>query len=254
MASASGNRSLWVTLMWAILIGVAVTALTIMLYARNGALWNIYLAIIPVALAYTVEWIAQATRGQRTLLTWVVLVLLALAWFAFLPNTCYLLTEVRHFFALLDSTGIYSRWRGKHDSGALFFILFEFGYYTVYCGIGLLTFVLAIRPLARVVKGLTRSLWYWSLPFFFLMALGVHLGLVERDNSWDLLHRPDLVGDHILDILKDPLHLGLVLAFALFLGLTYLALDIWIDGFLLRWRQLTHARPAPAPVNSDITE
>ena len=63
--------------------------------------WNVFLAVIPVGLAYTIRLLVNQDGTIRPMLRAPVL-LLWLVWLAFLPNTCYLLTEWRHFLNVVE--------------------------------------------------------------------------------------------------------------------------------------------------------
>ena len=84
-------------------------------FAKTVA-WNAMLATIPVVTAYAVALVARFARktGCRILL----MIPLALVWFVFLPNTCYLLTEWRHFLFIMYVNNLY--WRAETDRSCSF--------------------------------------------------------------------------------------------------------------------------------------
>src|SRR5438552_2277166 len=127
--------------------------------------WNLFLAAVPVILGYALAW-GLAGRGKQRNLPLFVCAPLALAWLAFLPNTCYLLTEWRHL--LFDD-----RWASLLESGhvdryamlwtakwALFFL--------AYSGAGLLLFVLGVRPMERWMRS-AGMFWPIYAPIFFCL-------------------------------------------------------------------------------------
>lgn len=205
--------------------------------------WNLFLAVIPVALAYALAWGLGGRGRQRHLPLWVCLPL-ALGWLAFLPNTCYLLTEWRHL--LFDQ-----RWADLLDSGntdrramlstakwALFFL--------AYSGTGVLLFALAIRPMERRLRTTGRHSLLYAPPFFFLMSLGVYLGLIVRLNSWDIVQRPLYCWQKAMEALVNPTLLVSICVFALILWGTYEAVDLWVEGVtdrLRRWGLLRSSGP-----------
>jgi uncharacterized membrane protein len=82
-----------------------------------------------------------------------------------------------------------------------------------------------------------------------LISLGVYLGLILRLNSWDLVSDPDSVFLPISKIPGNHLLLVVLVVFALFLWGLYEALDIWVDGMLLRWEVIAkrhNGGPSPA--------
>jgi uncharacterized membrane protein len=202
--------------------------------------WNLFLAVIPVVLAFA---IARGARRdmQGGRIRWGLWLPLGLVWLAFLPNSCYLLTEWRHYLETLTQSALFTQARQSRDGRLDFFVVTAF--YLIYSGVGLLAFFLALWPLDR----LTRRRLGWAgaalRPLIFpLCALGVYLGLMSgRFNSWDLVHPHRLAG--LLATTGAALHrpalLGLVLAFGAILWLFYAAFDIWMDG--LAWR-LAHRR------------
>lgn len=192
---------------------------------------NLFLALAPVALAQAIYWLASVR--DKTLLLKIGIGALAAVWLAFLPNTCYLLTEWRHFLRGLDSTDLYLR---SQFNGDMTLLLMKYTvFYFCYSGIGMLMFTLAIRPIARLGKKTGATVWVWGLPLFLMLSVGVYLGLILRYNSWDLATRPGVVWDSMVEILFRPKLSAFIVAFAGFLWLSYAAIDIWIDGFIGRW-------------------
>jgi len=195
-------------------------------------IWNSFLALVPVALAQVI--CRAATVPKKGTALKVSLVLLTLTWLAFLPNTCYLFTEWRHFLARLDASDLYLR--SQQSSGLILRLMIETAAYACYAGFGMLTFVLAIRPIERLARKRFVEVWPLAIPLFILLSVGVYLGLILRFNSWELLTRPMDIGRSVAALAYRPTLSLLIIAFAGFLWLAYIAIDIWIDGFLVRWR------------------
>jgi uncharacterized membrane protein len=202
-----------------------------LIYALRGVLWNIFLAAVPVALGYWAASLAVKSRTKRALYLPFGLVLLA--WLAFLPNTCYLLTEWRHFLTTLDGANLYLR--SQNDRSALVFLAMYTAFYFCYSALGMLAFTLALRPLARIAHHFVPNTWIAGVPMFVLLSLGVYLGLVLRDNTWDILTRPGKVWLDIVNVGGHPFLIAVILGFGLFLWLAYLAIDIWVDAIIIRW-------------------
>ncbi|MBI3947377.1 MAG: DUF1361 domain-containing protein [Armatimonadetes bacterium] len=198
--------------------------------------WNTLLAVIPVAAAYAVAWLA-GRPAKRRLPARALAGALLVVWVAFLPNTCYLLTEWRHFLEWLYQTDLYARWHVGRDSSAMLRLVTYTGFFAAYSLIGMLTFALGIRPIKAVVRRHTRRLWLWAIPFFTLMSLGVYLGLVLRFNSWDLIHRTEQVWMAVATVPYRPVLAGLIIVFGLFLWAAFICIDIWIDGVQCRWQR-----------------
>lgn len=199
-------------------------------------LWNCWLALIPAILGYVVGEVGtRATRAGSALL-WAAFVIVACVWMAFLPNTCYLITEWRHFLDQIDRHHLYER------SGAepqhLFDISLLALFYLFYSGFGVLALTLAVRPVERLVR-----LWRFPFPLlapflFIVLSLGVYLGLVLRFNSWDVVKRPAAVWAAVANIPHHPLLYFAIIVFGFLLWGLYEGLDIWADGMADRWQRL----------------
>lgn len=208
------------------------------MFARfSWILWNLFLASIPVALGYAIAGLGRQIAWRRQRWLWVALVPLLALWLIFLPNSCYLFTELRHLFTAIEKYNLWTR--ARSDPGAAMGLALRLGVALLYSTAGALTFALSIRP----VKGWMRSTGvptdWGAVPFFILVSLGVYLGLVVRYNSWDLFTRPGLVLDTAAGLAHRPLLIAAVLLFGLLLWLAYEVYDIWIDGFALRWARWT---------------
>lgn len=191
-------------------------------------LWNVMLAVIPVVAALLTAKLARGAMQKRGRMLWLLAVPSALVWLAFLPNTCYLLTEWRHF--LFDPQFASLRRASEADRTMLLTVAQWGLFYVLYSGFGLACFAASIRPLARLLQGRRGLLMAVTVPFFFLISAGVYMGLVVRLNSWDLIRRPHYVWAVFARIFETPVLLNTVIVFAFLLWLMYQAMDIWIDG------------------------
>jgi uncharacterized membrane protein len=217
-----------------------------MLRPVTSVLWNLFLALIPVVLALTIA--RGARRDLRTTgaVRWVLWLPLAFVWLVFLPNSCYLLTEWRHYLETLTQSPMYAAAHRSRDGKLDFFI--TTGFYLFYSGAGLLAFFLAVWPLDRLTR--RRLGWTGTIlrPLLFpLCALGVYLGLMQgRFNSWDLVNgvRLQALLATTAQVFHSPFLLTLVLLFGAVLGLLYAAFDIWMDGIAWRLARRHHHRAA----------
>jgi uncharacterized membrane protein len=157
--------------------------------------WNLFLAWIPLGLAYALSWALQRDAA------WVALPTLAAAWIVFLPNAPYLVTDLVH---------VHDDPRGPNVI-ALGILAFT----------GLLIGVKSVLIVHRAVErvlGVKAGRHAVQL-IAVLTAFGVYLGRVKRWNSWTLLSHPDAVTQAILRSPSEPARLGLALlgtmAFAL---------------------------------------
>jgi uncharacterized membrane protein len=207
-----------------------------------NTLWDMFLAVIPVLLGWA---LAAGMRRTRTRWWWLWTPLL-LAWLFFLPNTCYLLTEVRHLDQRVDLDQ-FSYFAGQ--SGDELLRLFRWtAFYMFFSGFGIVSFVLAVRPLERLARERRLPVNAAAPLLFWLMSLGVYLGLRLRFNTWDVIRDPrDVLKYTLLALTGSEAKVLLITGFALFLWLLYLSLDIWLDGLVLRcgrWRKWWEERAA----------
>ena len=210
-----------------------------------NVIWNLFLAVVPVMLAFI---IARGVRREREAtghVRWLLWGPLAFVWLLFLPNSCYLLTEWRHYLDTLTQSQLFAQ--ARHGGGGRLDFFLVTGFYLVYSGAGLLAFFLAVWPLDRLTR--RRLGWLGAVlrPLIFpLCALGVYLGLMRgRFNSWDLVNGsrlPDLLST-VAQMGQRPSVLLPILLFGAVLWLFYAAFDIWMDG--IAWRlSRRHARRA----------
>jgi uncharacterized membrane protein len=129
---------------------------------------NSFLSLIPIFGG----WLMLKTRPKF------LQVAFTLIWFSFLPNTLYILTDLRY---------LPEQWNAMSNVGKLGLAV----QYSMYELIGLSSFLLALYPLE---KTLLLSRWRENkvlLPFLliavnFFIGFGIVLGRVQRLNSWDI--------------------------------------------------------------------
>ena len=197
--------------------------------------WNFLLAIIPVVLAYFISWLYLRFPLARRRL-WLLWLLLGFLWLAFLPNTGYLLTGWRHFLGVFYREGLYAQWNATRDVDTLLRMAGYALFFLFYSGFGLVTFTLAVRPFALLLRARWRQYWLAGIPLFLLSSFGIYLGLIPRLNSWDIMHRPSVVFDTALAAVTHVPLLLLVILFAAALWVGYWIVDVWIDGWWARTR------------------
>jgi uncharacterized membrane protein len=212
----------------------------------NNIGWNLFLAAIPVALGYFLLW-GLGGKGRRRIIPAWVAAPLGVIWLAFLPNTCYLLSEWRHL--LIDQ-----RWMGvvsaaqENDRYAMYTLARASLFFLGYSGAGVMMFVLAVRPIERFLRTAGISMIVVAPFLFWLTSLGVYMGLIVRLNSWDLWNRPAHVLDVAANAVTNSTLLGSITVFAILLWALYEAVDLWVDGLADRLRQWGLVRsPSRAP-------
>ncbi len=129
---------------------------------------NSFLALIPLLFG----WLMVKTRQPLLQVTF------ALLWFSFLPNTLYILTDLRY---------LPEQWTAMHHFGKLALAV----QYLIYELFGVSSFLLALYPLEKL---LVRSHWRKKqvvltaclIVVNFCIGFGMVLGRVQRLNSWDI--------------------------------------------------------------------
>lgn len=199
--------------------------------------WNLLLAALAVGLAFALVRTVRVHRARGDRMLAVPLVLVGAAWLLMLPNTCYLFTEVRHFFDAIEDRDLWSR--SMCSSPARWSLAARSLVVALYAGVGALTYGLSIRPVRKLLDEIgapTR----WILPLFFaVVALGVYLGLIQRLNSWDVLTHPARVLANAIDAVRAPRRLLGVMLGGAVLWTVYEIVDIWIDGAAVRLGRLS---------------
>ncbi|KAM3090951.1 DUF1361 domain-containing protein [Phormidesmis sp. 146-35] len=178
--------------------------------------WNLFLALVPLALSVllfrhtqlgastlTLPPIALQSR-HRSGLWWVGVVVFV----AFLPNAPYILTDVIHFIDDVQVTG----------SEVWLTTLVIIPLYVLFIFAGFESYVLSLINVGYYLnqRGLRRYVLVMELAVHLLSAIGVYLGRFLRYNSWDLVTRLDDVMLTMIDDLtgKRPL-LAIVVIFLL---------------------------------------
>src|SRR5687768_8531554 len=129
------------------------------------AVWNLFLALLPIplgrALARRIAAAPPAKRlpGPRS-------AALAVAWLLLLPNAPYLLTEVRHF--LFDPAWRELTARATFDDASLRLAGAAGLAFVVYGAAGLVAMTLAVRPVQLALRAHRPGLRRLRIPFFLL--------------------------------------------------------------------------------------
>jgi uncharacterized membrane protein len=193
---------------------------------------NLVLAAIPPLLGY---FLGRTPAGRIRAGT----IVLGVLWLLFLPNTTYLVTQWRHF--LFDEPFTYWRSGGQANRPAMFMTAVAGTLYVGYTLLGVLTFTLALRPVERLFRARGLRLFPLAPILFFLVSLGVYIGLMDRLNSWDVVD-PRRVLERCVRAVSHPLALLGITAFAVFHWIAYLPVGYALDGYAAAWRRLRASR------------
>ena len=206
--------------------------------SSHHVIWNLFLAFVPVALAFIIALGIRIDLREHRRIRWVIWAPLLFVWLIFLPNTCYLLTEWRHYLKVVSNSNLY--FESNTDPDAKLALLWTTLFFIVYTGMGVLTFFLSVWPLDRLIRPrLGPFSWLFGTLFFVLVALGVYLGLVNRFNSWQLARPAHLIQivSSAIETLGHPMRTGVIVGFGASLWLIYATFDIWMDGAIWRLRK-----------------
>lgn len=194
--------------------------------------WNLFLAWIPLALAYAAQQLARPRLARvQAMLRALALFATAVSWLLFFPNAPYVVTDLIHF----------------RYTGSVQMLWFDNALLGSYAVLGVALGCLSLRVMQDIVetglKGLlqrrvpqtARQLlsraggWLFALLVLGLGAYGIYLGRVMRFNSWDaLLNLDDLLMGIVRAFVDRPSAPGMFKITAVFLAfllITYLALS-----------------------------
>ena len=144
--------------------------------------WNLFLAILPVLFAITAQLIFQKTQKWNVLI-----LLLSALWLLFLPNACYMVTDLIYLDSSLfigtDGTylPILSSWIQLFYIVSSVFLALTFGLFSTH----------VIQQILPFKKKTLHNLWI--LIISLLNGYGVYMGRFLRLNSWDILHPVSLL-------------------------------------------------------------
>ena len=172
-------------------------------------LWNLSLAWLPAASAL----IAYNLHKHHSKLSWFLVSACAVAWFFFLPNAPYLVTDMIHLRAQPDAPFWYD-----------LLLLLAFAWTGLFLG---LVSLLLMQELVRRFAGAITS-WLFAIGMLGLSSFGIYLGRFLRWNSWDVLFNPlRLLVDVAQPVIHPLAHTQTVVfsvLFAFFLVAMYLTL------------------------------
>lgn len=166
-------------------------------------IWNMILALI----AYDAAVLTTISKKQKWLYP-----LLLVVWLAFYPNTFYMLTDLVHMTWVGDTL-----WNPV--SMRLFMAFVPSILFGVYCGIE--------------SWNILRERWKWTwwldmlavVALSYLSSLAIYIGRYDRLNSWDLVTRPQLVVQKLLETFQKE-RLVFILGFTFIQVMTLLFLSI----------------------------
>ena len=187
-------------------------------YQLITAVWNIFLALLPLVFYITLRSYWQRT-GLIKLSQKSAAIILFILWFLFFPNTAYIMTDIRH---LLDYCPLDSPDKVCVTNAWMIIVFFA------YSSFGWVSFYYLLKLMSDLANKIFNRLW----PHFFAAliipatSLGVLLGLLNRFNSWDLFVSPFLLLQVFSVYFLDMDYFINWFVFTLFLYLLYFAGDV----------------------------
>jgi len=153
-------------------------------YSIGDVFWNFTLIIFAYYIFYTFKYllIKKDSKWQ-----YILLIILFAIWFFLLPNTLYLITDIRHLLDYCPRNSYLDMCPKNSWMLPFFFVYATIGWYTFY-------------DLIKKMSNLFHQSIYKQIIIhssLILAPLGVVIGLINRVNSWDLLTNPSKIF-HIL--------------------------------------------------------
>lgn len=147
--------------------------------------WNIMLIAVPFLLAFLLIRWWGLNRFARIYDKLGALLLFAF-WLIFIPNTVYVISEVRHLVNYCPEINIF-----KVCEQSAWMILFFFTYGLI----GWVSFYYLLEQMKQLVAAIwgARAGWVFLVLMIPASALGMLLGLLHRWNSWELFLYPKLL-------------------------------------------------------------
>lgn len=186
-------------------------------YKLITVVWNIFLALLPLAF-YILLRLYWRRTGLMKFYQKTAAVVLFIFWLLFFPNTAYIITDIRH---LLNYCPLDSQDRVCPANAWMIIVFFT------YASFGWVSFYFLLKLMSDLANEIIKRL----RPCFFaalvipLTSLGVLLGLLNRFNSWDIFLYPFWIWRVFLIYLLDINYFIDWLIFSLFLYLLYFAGD-----------------------------
>lgn len=177
-------------------------------------IWNIALAIIPVFFG----WKLYRAKNIYSM------IIFAFIWLLFVPNTIYIITDIKHLPGDLATTE-------KINDIALIiqYIIFEIA--------GVSTFILALYPVELLLLKQTRKIKktlrvICMILLNFIISFGVAMGRVQRTNSWDIIIDTRRVIEDAFRTLSSERIMFFVIIFGLFTNIIYFSLRNYVRQYL----------------------
>ena len=187
-------------------------------YQLVTAVWNIFLALLPLAIFLFLKSYWRRT-GLIEFYQKLAAAILFLFWLVVFPNSAYIITDIRH---LVSYCPLNSPDKVCPDNAWMIIVFFT------YASLGWVTFYYNLK----LMSNLAHEIFKWLKPYFFaaliipITSLGILLGLLNRFNSWDVFLYPLWLLKVFPVYFLDLNYFMNWFIFTLFLGSLYLSGDV----------------------------
>ena len=195
----------------------ALASIAINHYQLVTVVWNIFLALLPLAIFMFLKSSWRRT-GLAKFNQKLAAVVLFFFWLVLFPNSAYIITDIRHLlnYCPLDSPD-------KVCSANAWMIIVFF----TYASFGWVAFYYNLKLMSNLAHEIFKGLrpGFFAALIIPVTSLGVLLGLLNRFNSWDVFLFPLWLTQVFLVYFLDINYFINWLIFTLGLGLLYFAGD-----------------------------
>ena len=151
-------------------------------YQIVTVLWNLLLLVVPYLICSYLDFLVIKSKYSK-IFKYIIGIIGAFIWLLFIPNTAYVITDIRHIaseclLTTLNRVCIESSW--------LIPIFFA------YSLVGWVAFVYLLRQAKDLFGKIFGEKWsrYFIVFLMPVISLGLLLGLVQRLNSWEAILFP----------------------------------------------------------------
>ena len=151
-------------------------------YPVLGVFWNILLLLIPFVLASILIRYWRKNKFQKVYQKTVAL-FIGFLWLLFIPNTAYIIMDVRHLLDYCEDANFY-----RICVNNTWMIMFFY----VYASVGWIGFTILLSQMRSFID----EVWGKVVSKFFvilvipIISVGILIGLLDRWNSWDFFVHP----------------------------------------------------------------
>jgi uncharacterized membrane protein len=162
--------------------------------------WNLSLILVPFLIVLFLKRYFHNISPEKRVKRSAVLTVGGFAWLMFIPNSAYIITQIRHLLGYCPAGSL----RDVCVPGA-WMIMFYF----IYSIIGWISFVFLLRQMKGFLTDIAgkRTADIFILAVIPMISLGVLLGLINRFNSWEIFVEPLIIMDVVLIYFTDLIYL-----------------------------------------------